>query len=203
MAEKKTKASSPVIEEQPKPRGSLLKKLLIAFVVLMLGGVGFALGIYLKLVDLPGLAKQWKLYDYPIVGQYFEKPQTNFEPVDLDPQENPVSPGAQPAALPSVVQQPLQPPQPPPLTDVEKEKQAKAKMQEETKRVAKLARMYENMKPEEVVAILDRLDDATVLAVLGKMDEGQVAKVMGLMDPNRAARLSQSMLKGKDAGAAL
>lgn len=196
MAEKKTRTSSPVISEPPRPRGSLMKKLLIIFVVLMLGGVGFALGIYLKIVDLPELAKKWKLYDYPVVGQYFEKPQTNFEPVDLGPQEAPVSPGAQPGTLPPAVQQPLQPLQPPALTDAEKEKQAKAKMQEETKRVSRLARMYENMKPEEVVPILDRLDDATVLAVLGKMDEGQVAKIMGLMDPDRAARLSQSMLKG-------
>ena len=196
MAEKKTRISSPVISEPPRPRGSLMKKLLIIFVVLMLGGVGFALGIYLKIVDLPELAKKWKLYDYPVVGQYLDKPQTNSEPVDLGQQDAPVSPGAQPGTLPPAVQQPLQPLQPPALTDAEKEKQAKAKMQEETKRVSRLARMYENMKPEEVVPILDRLDDATVLAVLGKMDEGQVAKIMGLMDPDRAARLSQSMLKG-------
>jgi flagellar protein FlbB len=203
MAEKKTTVGPFTMEEQSKtskPRG-LFRKLLILFVVLVLGAVGFASGIYLKLVDLPGLAKQWKLYDYPVIGQYFEKPQTNFEPVELDAQGNAIAPrDVEPAALPSEAVPQQSPPLPlqTPLTDAEKEKLAKAKVQEETKRVAKLARMYENMKPAEVVAILNNLDDATVLAVLGKMDEDQAAKILGQMDAGRAARLSQSMLRGND-----
>lgn len=178
----------------PKSSGSLIKKLLIVFVILMLAGVGFALGIYLKLIDLPGLVDNWKLHEYPVIGQYFTPPKTNFEPVELEDQvaRKPVN------TSPPVVQPQVEPPSlglPP--ADADKDKQAKIKQQEEMKRVSKLARLYENMKPEEAVAILNKLDDATVIAILNKMEEGQVAKIMAQFDADRAARISQAMLKGK------
>lgn len=173
-----------------KPSGSIIKKLLIVFVLLMLAGVGFALGIYLKLIDLPGLADKWKLHEYPVIGQYFTPPKTNFEPVDLE--DHPARISA--VAVPPVVQPPI-----PGLTpaNIDKDKQAKIKQQEEAKRISKLARLYENMKPDEAVAILNKLDDATVIDIFNKMDEAQVAKIMGQFDADRAARISQAMLKGK------
>lgn len=176
----------------PKSSGSIIKKLLIVFVILMLAGVGFALGIYLKLIDLQGLGDKWKLHDYPVIGQYFTPPKTNFETVDLEDQ---------PAQIPTVPSQPAGQaqvqPLTPPLTPVDKDKQAKIKQQEEAKRISKLARLYENMKPDEAVAILSKLDDTTIIDVFNKMDEAQVAKIMAQFDADRAARISQAMLKGK------
>ena len=176
----------------PKSSGSIIKKLLIVFVILMLAGVGFALGIYLKLIDLQGLGDKWKLHDYPVIGQYFTPPKTNFETVDLEDQ---------PAQMPTVPSQPAgqAPVQSltPPLTPVDKDKQAKIKQQEEAKRISKLARLYENMKPDEAVAILSKLDDTTIIDVFNRMDEAQVAKIMAQFDADRAARISQAMLKGK------
>lgn len=174
--------------------GSLLKKMLIAFVIIMLAGVGFALGIYLKLIDLSGIAAKWKLHDYPVIGQYFTPPKTNFEPVEIEDQKDSL-PGS---SNPPVVQSPVQPPAlVPPPNNIDRDKQAKIKQQEEAKRISKLARLYENMKPDEAMAILSKLDDATIIDIFSKMDESQVAKIMAQFDADRAARISQAMLKGK------
>lgn len=186
--------SSKKMPEPSKPKGSLIKKLLIVFVILLLAGVGFALGIYLKLIDLQGITGNWKLHEYPVIGQYFTPPKTNFEPVELD------DTSSVPAVMPQP--QPMQQPAPPPTSslnpaDIDKDKLAKAKQQEEAKKISKLARLYENMKPDEAVPILNKMDDDTVIAILNKMDEGQVAKIMALFDPDRAARLSQTMMKVK------
>lgn len=197
MAEKNTKlAEKPVIP--PKKSSRLFFKIgIVVLVLLILGGIGFAAGVYLKLVDLQGMGSNWKLYDYPIIGQYFTKPQTNFEPVDLEglPSENQVL-GTQ-TADPALT---LAPVAPIPV-DPEKEKQeqlAKIKLQkEENKRISKMARLYGEMKPEEAVGILNKMDDATVIAILSKMEDDQVAKIMALMDSSRAARLTQSMMRGK------
>lgn len=189
MAENNLKVSKRT-PSQSQPKGSMLKKLLIVFVILLLAGVGFALGVYLKLIDLQGIAGNLKLHEYPVIGQYFTPPKTNFEPIDID--EASLIPKEPPQVQPVQQINMLQP-----ATDIDKEKLAKAKQQEETKKLSKLARLYENMKPEEAVPILNKMDDDTVIAVLNKMDEGQVAKIMALFDPDRAARLSQSMIKVK------
>jgi len=182
---------------EPQKSGKAFKIIAIALVLVMLAGVGFALGIYLKLIDLPGLAGKWKLYDYPVIGQYFTKPQTNFEPVDLESQ--PGMPDQQPgAAQPQAMLAPISPnPAANPIDNTELDKQAKRKQQEEAKRISKLARLYGGMKPDEAVTILNQLDDDTVLAILSKMEEEQVAKLMPLFDAKRAARITESMLRGQ------
>lgn len=191
MANKNPQPSRNVLESTPK-KGSILKKLLIVFVIIMVGGVGFALGVYLKLIDPQAIAAKMKLYEYPVIGQYFTPPKTNFEPVEL---EN-APPVAEPTT-PETITPPAQLVQQvnPTVTLNNTDKLAKARQQEETKKISKLARLYENMKPEEVVPIMDKLEDDTVIALFNKMDEGQVAKIMALFDADRAARLSQAMLK--------
>jgi len=159
----------------------------------MIAGASFAAGVYFKIIDGPFLAQQLKLYDYPVIGQYFPRPMTNFETVDLaeSPAETAaatLSTTALPAALP-----PIGPAQ----ADVDKEKLAKIAKQEEAKRITKLARLYNGMKPDEAVPILNQLDDATVIAILNKMEEDQVSKIMAQLDPKRAARLTENILKGK------
>lgn len=191
MANKNLTASAKVSEESPPRKGSLFKKLLILFLILMLGGVGFALGIYLKFIDPQKILSNMKLHEYPVIGQYFAPPKTNFEPVELDNDSNL-------ADIPKpVIEQPVQQLTPVTPNEAEREKILKARQQEEIKKISKLARLYENMKPEEVVPIISKLDDTVIIAIFNKMDEAQVAKVMALLDADRAARLSQAMLKVK------
>lgn len=196
MANTNIKSTSNPLPET-KPRGGLFKKVLILFLILILGGIGFALGIYLKFIDPQTIISSYKLHEYPIIGQYLAPPKTNFEPVDLDKSEQmpqaDLRSASQTSALASTLQdnQALRP------ADSEKEKQVKMQQQEEAKKISKLARLYENMKPDEVVPILNRLDDDVVIAIFNRMDESQVAKIMALIDSDRAARLSQAMIRPK------
>jgi flagellar protein FlbB len=163
---------------------------LIFLVILIVGGI--AAGVYLKVIDVPGIAEKFHLYDYPGLSQYLPKKANNFEPVEL-----PVD-GAQVQKTEAVeVASSPVPAIPKAATVEETEKLIKIAKLEEAKRISKLARLYGGMKPDEAIPILNQLDDATVLSILGKMEDEQVSKIMSQFDPKRAARLTQDMLKGK------
>ena len=195
MAEKpKTSIKDNKRQPAPPPKKSsrgLFIGIAVTLVLVMLAGGVVAADIYFKLIDLPAIAAQYKLYDYPLIGKYFTKPATNFETIDLPADKPPEEAKAQAATAP--------PPAPLPAAskpEETKELIAKAK-QEEAKRISRLARLYGEMKPDEAVPIMKELDDPTVLAILAKMEDGQAAKIMALFDAKRAARLTQDMLKGK------
>lgn len=194
----------------PKPRKWLrvLKVTLLVLFILFITSVGFALGVYLKLIDVDSLANKYNLQSYPVIGKYFQKsPKTNFEPIDLEQQghlpsvsQDTTMPnsmtGQTPQGMPNTMMSPNQAANPggmllPPDKDPEKIKQ-----KEEAKRISKLARLYSNMKPDEAVGIMTQLDDDTIIAVLSRMEEDQAAKILALFDNARAGRISQNMLKG-------
>lgn len=199
MAEKqKTPVANP---KQPSPPGSGigLKVMVILVTLLILVTIGFAAGVYLKFIDVEKLARDMKLDQYPVIGNYL--PKTNFETVELAEetipaqQDVPVNPNQsqKPASVfpvPQVINPNL-------ITPEDLEKQAKLRQQEENKRISKLSRLYGSMKPDAATAIMKELDDATVLAIFSKMEEEQVAKILALFDSKRAASLTQDMLKGK------
>lgn len=191
------------IDKPKKKGGRIFKIILIILIVVILAATSFAVGIYLKFIDVQALAEKWKINEYPVVGKYFSEPKTNFETVELEPQSPPALPinPSVPIIVPPVVTPGIQPeallPEKRVIDDVELQKQAKIKQQEEAKRISKLARLYGTMTPEAAVAILNQMDDDTVLLILNKMDEEQVAKIMSLFDSRRAAVLSQSMLRGR------
>lgn len=210
MAEKKTKEAvkaagkpktlQPTGKTASKNSGfSIFRWMLILLVLVILSAAGFAAGVYFKFIDLNKIAETYHLSDYPVIGQYFSKPKTNFELVETEapladvPMIQQLTPTPQPSeSLPvNQVRQVS------PLNDPDKEKIEKAKQQEEAKRISKLARLYSNMKAEDAVAILNQLDDDSLLAIFGKMEEEAVSKILALMDNKRAARLTQTMLKGK------
>ncbi len=83
------------------------------------------------------------------------------------------------------------------LTKEEIEKQQKEAEAAERKRVSKLARVYNEMKPEAAADIMVDLDDEIAIAVLQKMDESQAAKVLAALDPGQSARLTRSIYSGK------
>jgi len=55
---------------------------------------------------------------------------------------------------------------------------------------AKLAKMYEAMKPAKAAVILASMDMEVTLSVLKRMKERQAAKILAQMDAGMAARLS-------------
>lgn len=191
---KKNNKNSKQPEAAKKQSGGILKVIVILLLLVILTAASLAVGIYLKVIDIQQFAERWKINEYPVVGQFFPQPKTNFETVELEQQGNLVMPSN--SAVP-----PVQPdaalPEKKKVDDTELLKQAKIKQQEETKRIAKISRLYGSMKPDEAVAILSKMDDDTVLLILSKMEDEQVAKILALFDAKRAATLSQSMLRGR------
>ena len=186
--------------EKPKKKGGIFKIILILLILLILAGAGFAAGIYLKFIDVQALGAKWKLNEYPVIGQYFSEPKTNFEPVELE-QQSPAGTPPNLTGAPTVapiVQPEAVLPEKRIIDDAELQKQAKIKQQEEAKRISKVAKLYDAMAPEEAAPILNKMDDETVLLILSKMQGEQVAKIMPLFDSSRAATLSQSMLRGRN-----
>lgn len=185
-------------EAASRKTGKLWKLIAVLLVLLMLTGAGFALGVYLKFIDIAGMVDKWNLQDYPVIGRYFTKQQTNFEPVDLNDEQQqptagnaaPVMPGqtAPPAAQSNPVGQ---------IDNAEIERLMKARQKEENKRISKLARLYGGMKAEDAVAVLSQLNDNDVLAIFSKMEEEQVSKLLALMEVDRAVRLTEIMLRGQ------
>lgn len=186
------------IAEKPKKKlGFVLKMLVAAILLLLIAAVGFAAGIYLNLIDMSSMTEKWKLNEYPVIGQYFPQPKTNFETVELDEQNQEKIPIENNKVVSPVAVPELAPVLKPVIDDSELQKQAKIKQQEEAKRISKLARLYGGMKPDEAVAILNQLDDNLVLAILNKMEDEQVSKIMPLFESRRAANLTQAMYRGK------
>jgi flagellar protein FlbB len=201
MAEKvkldnKIKVAGNQPEKQKRKVATIFKVLLIVLILLIIAAGGFALGIYLKIFDLESLTTNWKLNEYPIIGQYFPQPKTNFEPVELDQQEQTEVPN-NPAVVPPVAPEALSV-EKGKVDDSELQKQAKLKQLEDAKRISKMARLYGEMKPDDAVVILNNLDDNTVLDILSKMEDEQVAKIMAKLDSRRAANLTQAMLRGRN-----
>ena len=181
--------------------GLLFKVLVIALTLCILIAIGFAGGVYLKLIDVGKLAHDMNLSQYPVVGRFL--PKTNFEPVELDEDTVTTQPVSVPPLTPNQNHQPATAAPTPQLpnaniiTKEDLEKQAKLRQQEEAKRISKLARLYGGMKPDAAVGIMKELDDPTVISILGKMEEEQVSKILALFESKRAARITEDMLKGR------
>ena len=82
------------------------------------------------------------------------------------------------------------------ITKEEIEKQMKQREAEEKKRVSKLARLYNQMKPKDAAKAMDQLDDDMCIAILQRMDEAVVAKIMTEFDEGKTARITRIMYAG-------
>jgi len=67
---------------------------------------------------------------------------------------------------------------------------------EADRRLADLAKIYGNMKPEAAARVLARLDDETFERVLARIEKRQAAKILALLDPERVARLTRRAAAG-------
>ncbi|MBQ6975689.1 MAG: magnesium transporter MgtE [Selenomonadaceae bacterium] len=201
-----------------KKKTSIFKKILIfLFVIIFLGLLGvsaFAASIYFGVLDNEKVAwvnEKIGLYKLPLIGagqefEYFAVPEGVVWPPPPEPEPEPEpAPTDTPTA---VAEKPK--PEPPKNTatddkkskDVkvsqkELEEQMKAREAAEKKRISKLARIYDNMKPEEAAKALNDVSLDTVVLILQKMNEANAGQVIAKMEPSKAARVTQMLFDGQ------
>ncbi|MFC2740203.1 MAG: MotE family protein [Selenomonas sp.] len=172
----------------------IVKIALAAILLLVLVAGGFLLGVYLQIFDAGTMNEKLKLYDMPIIGEFFVKPAPETgealkEDVSGKPKEELTDSKPDPdkdkgQSKPKV------------LTKEAIEKQMKEREAQEKKRVSKLARVYNEMKPQQAAEVMKDLDDDLSVAILQKMDESQAAKTLAAMDADQSARLTKLMYTG-------
>ncbi len=178
-------------EPQPSRKKRIWKVLLILLLLVVLIAGGFLVGIYMRIFDTNTMNEKLGLYDLPIIGQFFVKPA----PKTSTNSDDTVSSSSS-RVLDEKLDVNAKTSKPVVLTKAEIEKQMKAKQAEEKKRVSKLARLYNEMKPAEAASVMDALDDDMTIAILQKMDESQASKVLAKFDPDKSARLTKLMYTG-------
>lgn len=173
-------------EQEPVKKQSRLKKFGKGFLLLVLVIAGFFLGIYLQIFDSDEMNKKLGLYNMPVVGQFFAKPVDNESsvPDEKDVQET------------DKVKKDSEKSKPVKLTQKEIDKLTQQRQADEKKRVSKLARLYNEMKPADAAKILETMDNDIVIAIFQRMDESQVSQILTEFDPDRAATISKIMYVG-------
>ena len=76
------------------------------------------------------------------------------------------------------------------------DEQRKEREAAEKKRVTRLARIYESMKPEEAAKALVSVDWDTTVLIFQRMSEESVAAILAKMDPDQAAQLTEMLFTG-------
>ena len=187
-------------EPENKKESSFLTKLrnlligLILLVILIVGGFIAAVKYdVLSTENVAMLNENLGLYRLPLVGngKYFEVPEgvewppKEEEEVVLEPE-------------PVIEEKPKLDDK---ITEVKIDKKAideqRAQREaEEKKRVAKLARIYESMKPEAAANALINVDWDTTVLIFQRMSEDSVAQILSKMDPEVAAQLTEMLYAG-------
>lgn len=187
-------------ESENKKESSFLTKLrnlligLILLVILIVGGFIAAVKYdVLSTEDVAMLNENLGLYRLPLVGngKYFEVPEgVEWPPKEEEEQE--------PEPEPVIEEKPKLDEK---ITEVKIDKKAideqRAQREaEEKKRVAKLARIYESMKPEAAANALINVDWDTTVLIFQRMSEDSVAQILSKMDPEVAAQLTEMLYAG-------
>ena len=200
-----------------KKKTSIFKKILIGLFIIvflaLLGVSAFAASIYFGVLDDEKVAwvnEKVGLYKLPFIGagqefEYFAVPEGVEWPPPPEPEPEP-----EPVETPVVAENkpPAPAPAPPKKEDDKKskdvkvsqkeiEEQMKAREAAEKKRISKLARIYDNMKPEEAAKALNDVSLDTVVLILQKMNESNAGQVIAKMEPSKAARVTQMLFDGQ------
>lgn len=202
-----------------KKKTSIFKKLLIGIFLIvflaLLGVSAFAASIYFGVLDSEKVAwvnEKVGLYKLPFIGagedfEYFAVPEGVVWPPPPEPEPKPDE-NENPTVVAQNQPKPAPAPEPPKKEDDKKskdvkvsqkeiEEQMKAREAAEKKRISKLARIYDNMKPEEAAKALSDVNLDTVVLILQKMDESNAGQVIAKMEPSKAARVTQMMFDGQ------
>lgn len=182
---------------------------LVLFVLLILAVGGLFAAVHFEVLEQALIEEklQWAnekvgLYKLPLVGyggafEYFEVPEGVIWPEpepEPEPEPAPVEVAANPVTPP-----PVEPPKQSrevKISQKELDAQTAAREAAEKKRISKLARIYDNMKPEEAAKALDSVNIDTTVLILQKMDESNAGKILAKMEPTLAARITQIMMDG-------
>ena len=176
---------------------------LILLTALVIGGFVAAVKFdVLGTEDIAMLNEELGLYRLPFVGngRYFEVPEGVEWPPPPEPEPEPEP------------EEKVEPPKEEPKPKEEKKKdekpkevkvdkkaidEQKAKREaEEKKRVTRLARIYENMKPEQAANALINVDWDTTVLIFQRMSEDSVAQILAKMEPEAAAQLTEMLYAG-------
>ncbi len=86
------------------------------------------------------------------------------------------------------------------LTDLKERLEALVKGLDETeeRKLARLVKIYETMKPKAAAAIFNQLDVKILIHVIERMKEAKSAAVLGKMDPVIAKRVTTELAKKKE-----
>ena len=163
---------------------------LILLLVLIAGG--FALGVYLRLFDTQALNEEYGLHELPIIGEYFVPPPSDEEHAE---QKAPAPGNGNGHSTPAAAA-PKKAPETVKITKEEIEKQQKEREAAEKKRITKLARLYNDMKPADAAKVMESLDIDLCIAILQRMDESNAAKIMTAFEGDRAAQITQIIYEG-------
>ena len=183
---------------------------LLLFVLLILAVGGVFAAIHFQYFDQAVVDSklQWAnekvgLYKLPLLGyggafEYFQVPEGVIWPEpepEPETEPEPVEVAAKPAT-PSPAPEPPKKSKDVKISQKELEAQAAAREAAEKKRISKLARIYDNMKPEEAAKALDSVSLDTTVSILQKMDESNAGKILAKMEPQLAAQITQIMMDG-------
>ncbi|MBR2775435.1 MAG: magnesium transporter MgtE [Selenomonadaceae bacterium] len=184
-----------------------IRNILIGLIVLMILIVGgFAAAVKFDLLsteDVAMLNEELGLYRLPFVGngRYFEVPEGVKWPPPPEPEPKPEpKPEEQ---KPEVIEPPKEEPKPkeekPKEVKIDKkaiDEQRAQREAEEKKRLARLARIYESMRPQEAANALINVDWDTTVLIFQRMSEDSVAQILAKMEPEAAAQLTEMLYAG-------
>ena len=159
--------------------------------------------------DVAMLNEELGLYRLPFVGngRYFEVPEGVIWPPPPEPEP-------EPEPEPPTEPEPVSEPEPEEKTKKDEkpkkddkprevkidrkaiEEQRAQREAEEKKRVARLARIYETMKPEQAANALVNVDWDTTVLIFQRMSEESVANILAKMEPEVAAQLTEMLYAG-------
>lgn len=174
---------------------------LILLTALIIGGFVAAVKFdVLGTEDVAMLNEELGLYRLPFVGngRYFEVPEGVEWPPSPEPEPEPEPAPAIKEEPPKEETKPAKEEKP---KEVKIDKKAideqRAKREaEEKKRVARLARIYESMKPEQAANALINVDWDTTVLIFQRMSEDSVAQILAKMEPEAAAQLTEMLYAG-------
>lgn len=186
-SKKKKKAAAPAADNKQKIK---IVGGVIGVVVLLTAG--FILGIYLGLFDQEEMNEKYGIYDWPIIGESFVRPISEEEAAALEAERLAQEAEARRKAEEEAKSKPIK------LTKEEIDKQTQERQAAEKKRIGKLSRLYNEMKPDEAAKILTGLDDDMSIAIMQKMDESQVAQILATEEfgADHAAEITRKMYRG-------
>ena len=180
--------------------------LLIVLAVLIIGG--FAAAVKYDVISTENVAmlnKELGLYRLPIVGngKYFEVPEDVEWPPPEEKDESENKPDGKTPEVTAKTEQTVteKPKRDEKVKEVKIDKKAideqRAQREaEEKKRVTRLARIYESMKPEDAANALINVDWDTTVLILQRMNEDSVAQVLAKMEPEVAAQITEMLFAG-------